>query len=223
MIWILWFLQHPVQTNSSSSGTNARVGTDHQTREGVIRTEGVGKCNSNGLLLLRKCALHKLRITNIVFRQPTRRKTSRMHPRSKHWHLIDYVIVRRKDRQDVKVTKTMCCADCWTGHRLIVSKLNLCIQPERRPQGKKVPEIGCIQAFVNGTCSRLDALEQFRRCRWELYSLQSHRSLFRIGFPRTSISQTSRLVWWEWQGNPRTPWRETPKTQGLPQWYQLRI
>ena len=26
---------------------NARIGTDHQTSEGVIGTEGVGKCNSN--------------------------------------------------------------------------------------------------------------------------------------------------------------------------------
>ena len=32
---------------------------------------------------------------------------------SKHWHLIDYVIVRRTDRQDVKVTKTMCGARVW--------------------------------------------------------------------------------------------------------------
>ena len=50
-------------------------------------------------------------------------------PRSKHGHLIDYVIVRRKDRQNVRVTKTMCGADCWTDHRLVVSKRNLRIQP----------------------------------------------------------------------------------------------
>ena len=91
---------------------NARVGTDHQTWEGMIRSEGVGRCNSNGLLLLRKCAEHELLITNTIFRLQTRRKTSWMHPRSKHWYLIDYVIVRRKDRQEVRVIKTMCGADC---------------------------------------------------------------------------------------------------------------
>ena len=43
---------------------NARVGTDHQTLEGVIWPEEVGKCKSNGLLLLKKCAEHELLITN---------------------------------------------------------------------------------------------------------------------------------------------------------------
>ena len=140
---------------------NSRVGTDHQTWEGVIWTEGVGKCNSNGLLLLKKCAEYELLITNPVFRLPTRNKMSLMHPRSKHWHLIDYVIVRRKDRQDVRVTTTMCGADCWTDHRLVVSKLNLRIQPARRPQGKKVPkrQYSKRQAFINDFCSRLDTME----------------------------------------------------------------
>ena len=91
-----------------------------------------------------------------------------MHPRSKHWRLIDYVIVRRKDRQDVRVTKIMCGADCWTDNRLVVSKLNLRIQLARRPQGKKVPKRLDVsklkqdsekEAFINDICSRSDAMK----------------------------------------------------------------
>ena len=72
---------------------------------------------------------------------------------------------RRKDRQDVRVTKTMCGADCWTDHRLIVSKLNLRIQPARWPQVPKRLDVSKLkqdskrQAFINDICSRLDAME----------------------------------------------------------------
>ena len=91
-----------------------------------------------------------------------------MHPRSKHWHLLDYVIVWRTDRQDVRVTKTMCGADCWSDHRLVVSKLNLRMQPARRPQGKKAPkrlEVSKLnqdsmrQAFLMDICNQLDAIK----------------------------------------------------------------
>ncbi|KAK3776390.1 hypothetical protein RRG08_023743 [Elysia crispata] len=44
------------------------------------------------------------------------------------------------NRQDVRVTKAMCGADCWTDHRLIVSTLKLRILPMRRPQGQKIPK-----------------------------------------------------------------------------------
>ena len=151
---------------------NARVGTDHQTWEGVIGSEGVGKCNSNGFLLLRKCAEHELLITNTVFRLSTRRKTSWMHPCSKHWHLIDHVIVQRKDRQDVRVTKTMCGADCWTACCQQTQPTHSAYTTTTRQEGAK--EIGCFQAETRQqeASIRQRSLQpfrctgtQFRRCR----------------------------------------------------------
>ena len=116
---------------------NVRVGSDHSTWEGVLGRNGVGKCNSNGLQLLMTCAEHGLLITNTVFCLPERNRTSWMHPRSEHWHLIDFIITRTKDRQDVRVTKAMCGADCWTDHRLILSKLNFVIQPPPPASSRK--------------------------------------------------------------------------------------
>ena len=80
---------------------NARVGSDNISWDGGIGKYGVGRCNSNGLLLLQTCTEHELLITNTVYCLPTHNRMSWMHPRSTHWHLIDYVIVRKRDRQDV--------------------------------------------------------------------------------------------------------------------------
>ena len=53
--------------------------------------------------------------------------------------MLDYIITRKADRRDVRVTKAMCGAECWTDHRLVVSKLDIRIKPKRRPQGMKLP------------------------------------------------------------------------------------
>ena len=44
---------------------NSRLGTDLHIWEGVIGSEGVGKSNSNGLLIVRKCAGHDHTVFNL--------------------------------------------------------------------------------------------------------------------------------------------------------------
>nr|VZI04400.1 unnamed protein product [Spirometra erinaceieuropaei] len=114
-----------------------RVGTDHAAWRGVLDPHGLRGSNDNGLLLLRTCAEHRLIMTNTFFCLPELEKATWRHPRSRQWHLLDYVLVRRRDQRDVLVTKAIAGADGWTDHRLVTSKMRIRLQPRKRPQGKR--------------------------------------------------------------------------------------
>ncbi|XP_051627116.1 uncharacterized protein LOC127462510 [Manacus candei] len=103
---------------------NVRVGKNFESWKGILGKHGVGNCNDNGRLLLEFCAEQQLTITNTIFQQKDSLKTTWMHPRSKHWYLINYVLVRRRDVRDVHHTRVMPSAECQTDHRLVRCKLN---------------------------------------------------------------------------------------------------
>ena len=95
---------------------NVRVGQDHSTWFGVIGKFGGEKLNTNGELLLSTCTEHQLSITNTFFQHKSAHKYSWMHPRSKHWHLIDLD------------TRAMRGESCSTDHIMIRSTANLKVE-----------------------------------------------------------------------------------------------
>ncbi|BHF69040.1 hypothetical protein SprV_0301208100 [Sparganum proliferum] len=118
---------------------NTSVGTDHDASRRVLGPRGLDGFNDNGLLLLRTCVEHRLTLTHIYFCLPMREKATWMHPRSRRWHLLGYVLVRRRDQRDVLVAEAIPGADGWTDHRLVISEMLIHLQPLRRPQVKRLP------------------------------------------------------------------------------------
>ena len=116
---------------------NARVGSRRDLWGHVIGSHGLGKMNANGLRLLTLCTEYDLTITNTLFRLKPIHKTSWMHPRSRQWHLLDYVIVRSSQVKEVSITRAMRGAECWTDHRLMMSKMHVAIRPPTRRRRRR--------------------------------------------------------------------------------------
>ena len=131
---------------------NARVGREHDTWEALGRF-GIGKMNSNGLHLLQLCTHFNLAITNTFFRQKQRHKVTWIHPRSKHGHLIDFIITRKQDLGDVCNVRVLPSAECDTDHKLVRGKFKLRIRKKIRTNGVKVPKrINVLRLKQKDTC-----------------------------------------------------------------------
>lgn len=137
---------------------NARVGKNSGVWPGVLGPHGVGKMNDNGLRLLTFCTEHCLSITSTQFQLPDKLKTTWMHPRSKSWHMLDYAIVRQRDLKEVLVTRAMRGANCWTDHRLVRSRIRVCLRrPPRKSKGHPRLNVAVL-ADTDARCKLADAV-----------------------------------------------------------------
>ena len=85
------------ETKSFLTGDfNARVGKDRQMWDSLGRHE-VGSMNGNGQLLLQICTKFNRFVSSTQFFHKGNNITTWMYPRSRQWHLLDYVIVRQRD------------------------------------------------------------------------------------------------------------------------------
>ena len=119
---------------------NARVGNDHEAWPGVLGKHLQGSMNSNGLHLLSLCTEFNLVITNSIFQQRNMYKGTWCHPRSKHWHTLDYVITKQKEQNSIKITRAHRGSENWSDHRLVRSKIKIRLPFKRRKPERKMPK-----------------------------------------------------------------------------------
>ncbi|XP_063590370.1 uncharacterized protein LOC134767242 [Penaeus indicus] len=124
---------------------NARVGADLDSWPRCIGHFGIGNINENGQRLLELCSFHDLCLTNTFFATKLHRRVSWRHPRSRHWHQLDFVITRRTLLNHVLVTHSYHSADCDTDHSLVVSKVHLLPRWVHHSKQKPQPHISKVR------------------------------------------------------------------------------
>ena len=85
--------------------------------------------NDIGQRLLELYTFHDLCITNSFFRTKPQHKVSWRHSRSKHWHQLDLILVRRAAIKNVLHTRSYHSADSDTDHSLVCCKIRM--QPKK--------------------------------------------------------------------------------------------
>ena len=128
---------------------------------------GYGDLNEAGRELLTFLAINEATVCNTWFMKGDIRKQTWQHPKSKRWHCIDYVIMRKAHRRkclDVAVVRG---ADCNTDHRMVRMKMIVgrkrAYRKERVNAGVKRWDVaklqgGCVDA--RGRMRRHGGLEQ---------------------------------------------------------------
>ena len=111
---------------------NVRVGLDWKSWPNVIGKHGVGKMNSNGLILLEFCTRFQLSIMGTRFQLKDSLKNTWQHLRSKHWHQLDHVPYKKAAKSYVTLTKVNRAANCFTDHKLLMSKCLFSIKNKKR-------------------------------------------------------------------------------------------
>ena len=143
---------------------NARVGADFNSWPTCIGKFGIGKMNENGQRLLEFCTNNELSITNTFYDGKYCHKVSWRHPRSGHWHLLDYIIVKKKDLNSIKATRAYRSAHCNTDHLFILAKTKVTTKTIHRGKKPKIPKI-TVRNTKSETLQEKFQAEFSKRCK----------------------------------------------------------
>ena len=104
------------------------------TAGGTVAKHAIDKQNQNGRRLVDFCLFNSFIVTNTFFPHKTVHQGTWMHPKTKQWHMLDYIPVNRKFRsglQDVRVRRGDT-GGIGTDHHLLQANIRLHLKCRRK-------------------------------------------------------------------------------------------
>ena len=144
-----------------------------------------------------------------MFKLTDERKTTWMHPRSGHWHMIDLIIMRCPDKMNIHSTRAMRRANCWTDHHMLRSKVAFRLRQKHNRQGTSKPTK--LNTAKLSTISNRESFEQemdSALAQWEKES-STRRGMGSSAAGRIQHSQDI-----SWQARQKTPGLVRPQRPG---------
>ena len=102
---------------------NAKVGDERV--DDVVGPCGIGTLNERGSRLIEWCERNNFFITNTWFENHQRRQWTWMSPGDRVRNKIDYILVQKRYRNAVKISKSLPGADCDSDHIPVMCKFEL--------------------------------------------------------------------------------------------------
>lgn len=127
---------------------NAQVGANSSAWPDILGSHGYGNMNDNGQRLQELCSTHKLCVPSSFFQGSRSSKVTWRHPRSKRWHQLDHVLVKREHLKEVTHCRSLHSADCDTDHTLLRCKLRMVPSKFHYARPKPTPRLDVSATYA---------------------------------------------------------------------------
>lgn len=114
---------------------NAKIGKGRQ--QDIVGDFGIGTRNEGGERLLQFCLENRLIVTNTLFQHPKRLLYTWKSPGDVRRNQIDYILISKRHRNNVKECKTYPAADIASDHNPLVANLQIRLKKTHKNSPKK--------------------------------------------------------------------------------------
>ena len=182
---------------------NARVGKcefEEDIWRQVRGRHGIGICNEAGEKLLELCAVNSLTIMNTWFQKKQVHLATWKHPATKQAHMIDFVMMRRGQRQLCSYVRVHRSACCWSGHHLVKGKVRLQLPRRKRIEQTYIPlAVHTLSSRSRGKKFQESMSQSLLQCPHKEYgSIEENRERLKLCIIETAEQCVGR----EWKKQP---------------------